>query len=38
MTDIEAMAKDIVDCAIEAPKALGSGLLESAYQHCHAYE
>lgn len=38
MTDIEAIAKDIVDCAIKVHKALGPGLLESAYQHCHAYE
>jgi GxxExxY protein len=38
MADIEAIARDIVDCAIKVHKALGSGLLESAYQHCHAYE
>ncbi len=38
MVDIEAIAKDIVDCAIKVHKALGPGLLESAYQHCHAYE
>jgi GxxExxY protein len=38
MTDIEAIAKDIVDCAIKVHIALGPGLLESAYQHCHAYE
>lgn len=38
MLDIEAIAKDIVDCAIKAHKALGPGLLESAYQHFHAYE
>lgn len=38
MLDIEAIAKDIVDCAIKAHKALGPGLLESAYQHCHAYD
>lgn len=38
MTDIEAIAKDIVDCAIKVHKVLGPGLLESAYQHCHAYE
>ncbi len=36
--DIEAIAKDVVDCAIKVHKALGPGLLESAYQHCHAYE
>jgi len=38
MADIEAVAKDIVDAAIKVHKALGPGLLESAYQHCHAYE
>ncbi len=38
MVDIEAIARDIVDCAIKVHKALGPGLLESAYQHCHAYE
>jgi hypothetical protein len=36
MADIEATAKDIVDCAIKVHKILGPGLLESAYQHCHA--
>ncbi|MBE3118418.1 MAG: GxxExxY protein [Candidatus Atribacteria bacterium] len=38
MADIEAVAKDIVDAAIKVHKALGPGLLESAYQYCHAYE
>ena len=38
MTNIEAIAKDIVDCAIKVHMALGPGLLESAYQYCHAYE
>ncbi|MBC7879160.1 MAG: GxxExxY protein [Anaerolineales bacterium] len=38
MTDIEAIATDIVDCAIKVHKVLGPGLLESTYQHCHAYE
>jgi GxxExxY protein len=38
MVDIEMIASDIVDCAIKVHKALGPGLLESAYQHCHAYE
>lgn len=36
--DIEAIATDVVDCAIKVHKALGPGLLESAYQYCHAYE
>lgn len=38
MTDIEAIAADIVDCAIKVHKTLGPGLLESAYQYCHIYE
>jgi GxxExxY protein len=38
MVDIEAIARDVVDCAIKVHKALGPGLLESAYQRCHAYE
>jgi len=38
MTDIEAIAKNVVDCAIKVHKALGPGLLESAYQYCHDYE
>ena len=36
--DIELVAKDIVDAVIKVHSALGPGLLESAYQHCHAYE
>ena len=38
MVDIEAIAKDVVDCAIKVHKALGPGLLESAYQYCHTFE
>jgi GxxExxY protein len=38
MKDIEAVAKDIVDCAIKVHRVLGPGLLEAAYQQCHAYE
>ena len=38
MPDIEMIAKDVVDCAIKVHKTLGPGLLESAYQYCHAYE
>jgi GxxExxY protein len=38
MDNIEAVAKDIVDAAIKVHKALGPGLLESAYQQCLAYE
>ncbi len=37
-SDIEAIAKDIVDSAIKVHRALGPGLLESAYQHCLTYE
>jgi len=36
--DIEEAAKNIVDAAIKVHRALGPGLLESAYQHCLAYE
>jgi len=36
--DIETIGKDIVDAAIKVHRALGPGLLESAYQHCLAYE
>jgi GxxExxY protein len=36
--DIEEVAKDVVDAAIKVHKALGPGLLESAYQQCHIYE
>lgn len=38
MTDIEDVAREVVDTAIKVHKALGPGLLESAYQQCHAYE
>ena len=38
MGDIEAIAKDVVDAAIKVHKALGPGLLESAYQECLAFE
>lgn len=38
MVEIEAIARDVVDCAIKVHKTLGPGLLESAYQHCHVYE
>ena len=36
--DIEAIATDIVDCAIKVHRELGPGLLESAYQHCIVHE
>jgi GxxExxY protein len=36
--DIEVVGKQIVDASIKVHRALGPGLLESAYQHCLAYE
>jgi GxxExxY protein len=36
--DIEEVAKTIVDATIKVHRALGPGLLESAYQQCLAYE
>lgn len=35
---IEEIARQIVDAAIKVHRALGPGLLESAYQQCLAYE
>jgi GxxExxY protein len=37
-TNVETIAKDIVDAADRVHKEFGPGLLESAYQRCHAYE
>ena len=34
----DEVAKDIVDAALKVPRALGPGLLESAYQACLAQE
>ncbi len=36
--DAEEVAAVIVDAAIKVHRALGPGLLESAYQHCLAHE
>ncbi len=36
--EIEAVGKQIVDAAIKVHRALGPGLLESAYQACLAHE
>ena len=36
--DIEAAAQDLVDAAIHVHRALGPGLLESAYQACLAHD
>jgi GxxExxY protein len=37
-TDVEAVASVIVDSAIKVHRALGPGLLESAYQACLTHE
>ena len=36
--DIEAIAHEVVDSAVKIHRALGPGLLESAYQKCLTYE
>jgi len=36
--NIEAIARNIVDAGFQVHSALGPGLLESAYEHCLAYE
>jgi GxxExxY protein len=36
--DIEAVGREIVDAAVKVHRALGPGLLESAYQECLYYE
>lgn len=36
--DLEIIAKDVVDAAIHVHRALGPGLLESAYQACFAHD
>lgn len=36
--DIEQVASEIVDAILKVHKALGPGLLESAYQQCLAHE
>lgn len=38
ISNIEAIAKDIVDAAYKVHKEFGPGLFESAYQRCHVYE
>ena len=35
---VDEVAKDIVDAALKVHRALGAGLLESAYQACLAHE
>ena len=36
--DIEEVARNVVDSAVKVHRALGPGLLESAYQHCLTHE
>ena len=36
--EIEAVARSAVDAGLKVHTALGPGLLESAYEHCLAYE
>ena len=38
MNDIETTFKQILDCCFKVHKALGPGLLESAYEECLFYE
>lgn len=36
--DVEEIAKIVIGCAIDVHRALGPGLLESAYQQCLLYK
>ena len=36
--DAEEVAQQVVDAALKVHRALGPGLLESAYEHCLAFE
>ena len=38
MTPLNSISAEIIDAAIEVHRALGPGLLESAYSTCLAYE
>jgi GxxExxY protein len=38
MANLEATGKEVVDAAVAVHRALGPGLLESAYEQCLAYE
>jgi GxxExxY protein len=35
---LDAVARQVVDAGLKVHKALGPGLLESAYEHCLAHE
>jgi GxxExxY protein len=35
---LEGVARGVIDAGLKVHKALGPGLLESAYEHCLAYE
>jgi GxxExxY protein len=35
---LEAIGREVVDAALQVHRALGPGLLESAYEHCLEYE
>lgn len=35
---VEGVARTLIDAGLKVHKALGPGLLESAYEHCLAYE
>ena len=37
-TGLEAIGRQVVDAAIKVHRALGPGLLESAYEHCLVHE
>jgi GxxExxY protein len=36
--ELETLARTVVDAGLKVHKALGPGLLESAYEHCLAHE
>lgn len=38
MTNKDTLTEKVIGCTIEVHRRLGPGLLESAYQHCLAYE
>ncbi len=38
VNDIQEIARILVDAAVKVHRALGPGLLESAYQKCYAHE